>query len=99
MYVYAFILDGLNYLNSLKIGIGSFGSYDEQSIFQILNCAELKSIEIDYGSFSDYGGLFELRSLPELTTIRIGDAGGWSSNFYSSSFEIKGIIDVYITNE
>ena len=99
MYVYAFIIDGLNYLNSLKIGIGSFGSYDEQSIFQILNCAELKSIEIDYGSFSDYGGLFELRSLPELTIIRIGDAGGWSSNFYSSSFEIKGIIDVYITNE
>ena len=96
MYVYAFIIDGLNYLNSLKIGIGSFGSYDEQSIFQILNCIELESIEIGEYSFSDYAGEFELNNLPKLSTIKVGEIGIDSSNFYYSSFVIQGIIDMIL---
>ena len=89
MYVNRFVIDGLNHLNTLKIGMNSFGSYDEESIFQILNCNELESIEIDYGSFSDYGGLFELKNLPKLSTIKIGEIGIDSSNFCYSLFEIE----------
>ena len=66
---------------------------------EILNCDELKSIEIGSYSFSDYGGGFELKNLPKLSTIKIGEIGIISFNFWSSSFVIKGIIDVYIANE
>ena len=93
MYVNRFVIDGLNHLNSLKIGMNSFGSYDEESIFQILNCGKLESIEIGLYSFSDYGGGFELFNLPKLESIKIGEIGSDSSNFYFSSFVIKGIIE------
>ena len=99
MYVNRFVIDELNHLNSLKIGINSFGSYDEESIFQILNCNELELIEIGRYSFSDYGGGFELNNLPKLSTIKIGEIGDDSSNFFYSSFVIKGIIDDDIVNE
>ena len=46
-------------------------------------------IEIGRDSFSDYGGGFELKNLPKLSTIKIGDVGSTSYNFYS--FVIKGI--------
>ena len=95
-------IDGLNELESLKIGKNSFtkkknggtANYTYRS-FHILNCIELKSIEIGSYSFSDYGGLFELKNLPKLSTIKIGEIGSDSYNFYYSSFEIKGIINVY----
>ena len=94
MYVNRFVIDGLNHLNTLKIGMNSFGSYDEESIFQILNCIELESIEIGEYTFSDYGGEFELINLPKLSTIKIGEIGSSSLNFYYSLFEIKGTIDM-----
>ena len=56
----------------------------------------MKSIEIGRYSFSDYGGLFELINLPKLSTIKIGEIGNDSSNFYYSSFVIKGIIDMIL---
>ena len=93
MYVNRFVIDGLNHLNTLKIGMNSFGSYDEESIFQILNCIELESIEIGEYTFSDYGGEFELKNLPKLSTIKIGEIERDSSNFCFSSFVIKGIIE------
>ena len=96
MYVNRFVIDELNHLNSLKIGMNSFGSYDEESIFHILNCNELELIEIGRYSFSDYGGLFELVNLPKLSTIKIGEIGSDSSNFYFSSFVIKGIIELIL---
>ena len=96
MYVNRFVIDELNHLNTLKIGMNSFGSYDEESIFQILNCNELESIEIGIYSFSDYGGLFELKNLPKLSTIKLGEIGRYSWNFCFSSFEIKGIIDMIL---
>ena len=96
MYVNRFVIDELNYLNSLKIGMNSFGSYDEESIFQILNCEELESLEIGRYSFSDYGGLFELKNLPKLSTIKIGEIGTDSSNFCYCSFVIKGRIDMIL---
>ena len=102
-----FNIDGLNELKSLKIGINSFthlksNEWDGNKAnnpnrsFSILNCIELESIEIGRYSFSDYGGGFELINLPKLSTIKIGEIGMDSSNFYYSSFVIKGIIDMIL---
>ena len=91
-------------MKSLKIGNNSFtkkkNSYGDDSSrsFGILNCNELESIDIGRYSFSDYGGLFELKNLPKLSTIKIGEIDSWcsSSNFYYSSFVIKGIINIIL---
>ena len=97
-----FELDGLNYLKSLKIGMNSFTKKknsqgnDSSRSFSILNCDELESIEIGLFSFSDYGGEFELRNLPKLSTIKIGEIGTDSYNFCCSSFVIKGNIDMIL---
>ena len=103
-----FNIDGLNELKSLKIGMNSFthlksgDKWDIKKVnnrnrsFHILNCIELESIEIGHHSFSDYGGGFELINLPKLSTIKIGEIGMDSSNFYYSSFVIKGIIDMIL---
>ena len=103
-----FNIDGLNELKSLKIGANSFThlksgdkwdwkkANNHNRSFHILNCIELESIEIGRFSFSDYGGGFELRNLPKLSTIKIGEIGIDSSNFYYSSFVIKGIIDMIL---
>ena len=105
-----FNIDGLNELKSLKIGNNSFthlksSTWDWRKAknpsrsFHILNCDELESIEIGPYSFSDYGGGFELKNLPKLSTIKIGKIGWiWSSsyNFYFSSFVIKGRIDMIL---
>ena len=100
MYVNEFKIDGLNHLKSLKIGINSFtskiGDNNPSRSFSVLSCIELESIEIGPYSFSDYGGGFELRNLPKLSTIKIGEIGSESYNFYYSSFEIKGIIDIIL---
>ena len=91
-----FVISGMNHLKSLIIGISSFTSYNNQSIFQILNCIELESIEIGEHSFEAYEGSFELFNLPNLSSIKIGKIGSWSSSFMHSSFIIKGIMVVYI---
>ena len=98
MYVNTFKIDGLNELRLLRIGNKSFTKHknfwgdDKSRSFQLLNCAELESIEIDRYSFSDYGGLFELRNLSKLYSINIGDTRIKSFNFYGCSFEIWGIM-------
>ena len=109
--VNTFKINRLNHLKSLKIGKNSFTHFKSNDkwsndkanngsrSFSILNCIELKSIEIGRYSFSDYGGEFELNNLPKLSTIKIGEIGSRSYNFRYSSFEIKGIIDVDIINE
>ena len=113
MYINEFEIDGLKSLKSLKIGKNSFThlksdnewnddiAENRNRSFHILNCVELESIEIGRYSFSDYGGGFELKNLPKLSTIKIGEIGQYydSRNFYYSSFVIKGMIDVYIANE
>ena len=97
-----FVIDGLNELKCIKIGKNSFtkkknsSGNDSSRSFVILNCIELESIEIGSFSFSDYSGGFELNNLPKLSSIEIGDIGSDSSNFYYSSFEIKGIIDMIL---
>ena len=99
MNVNEFVIDGMNELKTLTIGMNSFtkaldsNDYDSSRSFSIMNCIELESIKIDHHSFSDYAGGFELKNLPKLSTIKIGEIGSGSFNFYSCSFEIKGIID------
>ena len=111
MYVNEFVINGLNELKSLKIGVDSFTHLKSNDrwdgnrantasrSFHILNCIELKSIEIGRSSFDDYGGEFELKNLPKLSTIKIGEIGSWSWNFFCSSFVIEGIIDIDIANK
>ena len=96
--VSTFQIEGLNQLKTIKLGKNSFtqlknGGYgdDESKSFHILNCESLESIEIGEYSFSDFGGEFELKNLPQLQSIQIGIIGSTSYNFYSSSFVIRGI--------
>ena len=104
-----FNINGLNHLKSLKIGNNSFThlkrnddwdwnkANNPNRSFHILNCIELESIEIGEYSFFDYGGGFELKNLPKLSTIKIGEMGSsWSYNFFYSSFEVNGIIDMIL---
>ena len=64
---------------------------DINKSFHILNCESLESIQIDRYSFSDYGGDFELKNLPQLQSIQIGTIESGSRNFQDSSFVIRGI--------
>ena len=94
--VQRFKIDGLNRLKTIKIGSNSFTQKkndwgnDESKSFHILNCESLESIEIGRYSFSDFGGNFELKNLPQLKLIQIGKIGFRSYNFYNSSFVIRG---------
>ena len=96
-----FKIDGLNELKSLMIGINSFTKNKNGRIanngnrsFALLNCNNLESIEIGSYSFSDYGGRFELKNLSKLSNIKIGEIESASYNFYYSSFEIRGMLDM-----
>ena len=95
--VETFKIDGLNRLKTIKIGKNSFTQktsscgYDSSKSFHILNCESLESIQIGQYSFSDFGDEFELKNLPQLQSIQIGTIGSDSSNFFGSSFVIRGI--------
>ena len=56
-----------------------------------------KSIHIGEKSFRYFAGKFELKNLPQLQSIQIGSLGYDSSNFYWSSFVIRGI-DLILNN-
>ena len=94
--VQRFKIDGLNRLKTIKIGSNSFTQNkndfgnDKSKSFHILNCESLESIQIGEYSFSDFGGNFELKNLPQLKLIQIGKIGFRSYNFYNSSFVIRG---------
>ena len=103
-----FKIDGLDKLNTLKIGNYSFTRiknerfflfYGKYYSFHILNCEELKSIDIGKWSFYDFGGEFELKNLPQLQSFNIGTIGGYDSFiFHYSSFIIRGIQIRYYTH-
>ena len=95
--VSTFQIDGLNQLQTIKIGVNSFTQRknnfgnDQSKLFHILNCESLESIQIDLHSFSDFGGEFELKNLSQLQSIQIGRIGSYSNSFRGSSFVIRGI--------
>ena len=105
--VSTFKIDGLNQLQTIKIGNNSFtqkkNSYgnDNSKSFHILNCESLELIQIGEYSFSDFAGEFELKNLPQLQSIQIGTIGSDSCNFhYGSSFVIRGIfVDIEYCND
>ena len=76
-----FELDGLRELESVVIGKECFTyakTYDDiwnskrsDGSFRIMNCPKLKSIQIEFYSFTDYHS-FELSNLPSLQSIDIG---------------------------
>ena len=95
-----FLFHDLLKLQHLIVGSNSFTQtkysygYDESKSFNILNCESLESIEIGEYSFSDYGGVFELKNLPQLQSIQIGSShifGSVSYNFIASLFVLRGI--------
>ena len=90
-----FQIDGLNRLKTIKIGNNSFTQNiygnDGSKSFHILNCESLEFIQIGQYSFSDFAGEFELKNLPQLQSIQIGEIGSNSYNFYHCSFVIGGI--------
>ena len=102
--VSSFKIDGLGNLKSLKIGINSFFHPKRSNIwdgrianntnqsFSILNCTELKSIEIGRYSFIEYGGGFELKNLPKLSAIKIGYTESHIVTFYRCFLLIIGVI-------
>ena len=108
--VQTFKIEGLNRLKSVKIGKNSFtqvkesDDWDEDKAnnqsrsFHILDCDSLESIQIGEYSFSDFAGKFELSNLKSLKSIQIGTIGSDSSNFYWSSFVIRGM-DMILTIE
>ena len=98
--VQTFKIDGLNRLETIKIGQNSFtqkkntSGNDKSKSFHILNCESLESIQIGKFSFSDFAGDFELKNLPKLQAIQFGavgftEYGSWC--FCCSSFVINGI--------
>ena len=95
--VKTFKIDGLNRLKTIKIGNNSFthkkNGYgnDKSKSFHILNCESLESIQIGEYSFSDFGGEFELKNLPQLQSIQIGTIGSESWNFFETNYVIRGI--------
>ena len=58
-----------------------------------MNCDELELIEMGRFSFSDYAGKFELKNLPSLSFIKLGEIGRNSYNFYYSSFVMESMGD------
>ena len=105
--VKSFELKRLNRLKTIKIGKNSFtqkknsNGDNKSKSFHILNCESLESIEIGQYSFSDFGGVFELKNLPQLQSIQIGNKNNYYDymyssekywyNFYSCSILIRGI--------
>ena len=96
---YKFRVDGLHRLKSLKIGDICFcdlelKDWDINIVreFEVMNCKELKSIEIGGWSFAIYNSTFNLNNLPSLRKIKIGEFGTDKSNFSSVSLNLHGIV-------
>ena len=96
-HVQRFVIDNLQSLTTVKIGTNSFtkklNGWEENKSrsFKIANCPNLTSITIGQYSFSDYGGEFELASLPRLESFYIGVFDKESWNFSCSSFVLRDL--------
>ena len=76
-------------LESIRIGMNSFGSYEEADYsFSVKNCSRLKELRIAPGSFDNWN-YTEFENLPSLEVIEMGELNEWSGNFYYASLELK----------
>ena len=86
-HVREFVLDGLERLESVKIGKKCFKIYWEErddGVCQISNCPNLRQLEIGDNSFVDFKS-FELSNLNSLQSIKFGE-----SCFKFADFSLKG---------
>ena len=87
-YVREFVLDGLESLESLKIGEKCFRidiwKERDDGICRITNCPNLTQLEIGNGSFKEFKS-FELSNLNSLHSIEFGNVC-----FRYSDFSLKG---------
>ena len=88
-------LIGMNGLESVLIGQNSFTKckngwpgYDRNRHFYLKDCPQLRELKMGRYSFSDYS-VCEIRSVPSLEVIEMGDLNGASYNFYHASLELK----------
>ena len=101
-YSFAFVdevkLIGLSQLESVVIGKNSFTKkkdyygYDPNRHFYLKNCERLRELKIGCYSFSDYS-VCEIKNVPSLEVIEMGELNKWSSNFYYASLELKSDCD------
>ena len=81
-----FVIDGLESLESVKIGEKCFSISDDQrndGICQITNCPNPRQLEIGDYSFVDFKS-FELSNLNSIQSIKFG------SCFWYTDFSLKG---------
>ena len=86
-HVREFVIDGLESLESVKIGEECFKIGNEKradGICHITNC-NLCQLEIDYPSFCDFQS-FKLSNVNSLQSIKFGDR----CFFYAEDFSLKG---------
>ena len=82
-----FVIDGLESLESVKIGGKCFRIDDngrEDRLCRITNCPNLRQLEIGGGSFKDFKS-FELSNVDYLQSIKFGDYC-----FVFADFSLKG---------
>ena len=82
-HVREFVIDGLESLESVKIGKECFRIYDD-GICRITNCPNLRQLEIGDESFQ-YFKSFELSNVNSLQSIKFG-----YRCFYDADFSLKG---------
>ena len=77
-------------LESIRIGMNSFGSSEEADYsFSVKNCSSLKELRIAPNSFGEWN-FTEFENLPSLEMIQIGYMYSYDgSNFNSASLELK----------
>ena len=74
-YVRKFVIDGLESLKSVRIGMNCFSLSTEtptDGCFQVTNCSNLTELEIGKSSFIDFKS-FKLSNLNSLQSIKFGD--------------------------
>ena len=77
-------------LESIRIGMNSFNSYEEADYsFSVKNCSRLKELRIGPDSFGEWN-YTEFENLPSLEVIQIGYMHSYDDdNFNSNSLELK----------
>ena len=88
-HVREFVIDGLESLESVKIGKKCFGidlwQERDDGLCRITNCPNLRRLEIGNGSFKDFQS-FELSKLNSLQSIQFGSC----CFLYAEEFSLKG---------
>ena len=77
-------------LDTIRIGMNSFSSYEEADyVFSVKNCSSLKELIIGPGSFWKWNST-AFENLPSLEVIQIGYMHSYDgSNFFYASLELK----------